>query len=103
MFHASSLNVTLNTSYILREPKITYSLLAQANVFKMSLHGLIAFSFSAKKVEISTALKFMYGTGYKSEYKNRGSITYSTDQENKLSEIFIISLGSNREERFQFK
>ena len=42
----------------------------------------------------------MYGTGYKSEYKNWGSITYSTDQENKLSEIFIISLGSNREERF---
>ena len=45
----------------------------------------------------------MYGTGYKSEYKNWGSINYSTGQENKLIEIFIISLGSNREERFQFK
>ena len=31
------------------------------------------------------------------------SITYCTDQENKISKIFILFLGSNGEERFLFK
>ena len=32
--------------------------------------------------------------GHKSERKKRGSVTYSTDRENDVSKIFIISLGS---------
>ena len=31
------------------------------------------------------------------------SITYCTDQENEISKIFILFLGSNGEERFLFK
>ena len=31
-------------------------------------------------------------TGHKSKGKKRGSVTYSTDRENKVSKIFIISL-----------
>ena len=31
--------------------------------------------------------------GHKSKRKKRGSITYSTDRENEVSKIFIISLG----------
>ena len=39
--------------------------------------------------------------GHKSERKKRGSVTYSTDQENEVGKIFIISLGSKRWGRFQ--
>ena len=33
----------------------------------------------------------------------RGSVSYSTDQENELSKIVVTSLDSNRGRRFQFK
>ena len=39
--------------------------------------------------------------GHKYERKKRGSVTYSTDRENKVGKIFIISLGSKRWRRLQ--
>lgn len=39
----------------------------------------------------------------KCKQKKKGCLAYSTDQDNKSSQIFITSLASNREERFQFK
>ena len=41
--------------------------------------------------------------GHVPNWKNQGSITYCTDQENEISKIFILFLGSNGEERFLFK
>ena len=43
--------------------------------------------------------------GQKSQLKRGGSVTYNTNLEKymQVSKIFIISLGSNRGERFQFK
>ena len=35
--------------------------------------------------------------------KKKDCLAYSTDQDNKSSQIFITSLASNSEERFQFK
>ena len=35
--------------------------------------------------------------------KKHASITYCTNEENKISKVFILFLDSNREERFQFK
>ena len=35
--------------------------------------------------------------------KKKDCLAYSTDQDNNSSQIFITSLASNREERFQFK
>ena len=32
----------------------------------------------------------------------QGSVTYSMDRENQISEIFLVSLGSNTAGRFQF-
>ena len=32
----------------------------------------------------------------------KGSVTYSMDRENQISEIFLVSLGSNTAGRFQF-
>ena len=40
---------------------------------------------------------------HKSERKRRGSVTYSTDRENEVSKIFIISLGSKRNFAWQLK
>ena len=39
----------------------------------------------------------------KLKQKKKDCLAYSTDQDNKSSQIFITSLASNREERFQFK
>ena len=41
--------------------------------------------------------------GHVPHWKKQGSITYCTDQENEISKIFILYLGSNGEERFLFK
>ena len=41
--------------------------------------------------------------GYKSERKIRGSVTYSTDREDEVSKIFIISLGSKRHFAWRLK
>lgn len=41
--------------------------------------------------------------GLKSVPKKRGSVNYGMDRENDVSTIFIMSLGSNTEQRFQFK
>ena len=48
---------------------------------------------------------WIYGPGMKltainSSRKIQGSVTYSTDQENEICKIFIISPGSNGEENF---
>lgn len=39
----------------------------------------------------------------KRKQKNKDCLAYSTDQDNKSNQIFITSLASNSEERFQFK
>ena len=45
---------------------------------------------------------FLLGCG-PCEWKKKGCITFSKDQENEDSKIFSLSLGSNRGVRFQFK
>lgn len=39
----------------------------------------------------------------KQKKKKKDCLAYSTDQDNNSSQIFITSLASNSEERFQFK
>ena len=39
----------------------------------------------------------------KCKQKKKDCLAFSTDQDNKSSQIFITSLASNSEERFQFK
>ena len=58
---------------------------------------------------VSYGPSFFYGpsakrAGHKSKGKKRGSVTYSTDRENEVSKIFIISLVCvlGAQERFLF-
>lgn len=41
--------------------------------------------------------------GYNFEWKKQGSVTFSADRKNEVSEIFIISLSLSRGVRFRFK
>ena len=69
-----------------------YLLLTELEVCTVSINGSSFFCLDGPSMK--------HG-GEKSKGKKQGSLTYSTDQENEVSKIFIIFLGSKRCGRFQ--
>ena len=74
------------------------SLVSYHEFLKLKLKYLLLTEFEVRTVSYGPSFfPLIYGpsakrAGHKSKGKKRGSVTYSTDRENEVSKIFIISL-----------